>query len=84
MAKFDFSLIPEDMWPKPKEPPTKEEREQAILETIEKLKECKTKLRSIVTDSDDDFFIRIDISVIQNTIDNLDFTLKQAGNIEKM
>lgn len=84
MARFDFSLIPEDKRPKPKEPPTKEERKQAILETIEKLKECKTKLRSIVTDSDDDAFIRIDIDVIQNSIENLDFTLKRADRIEEM
>lgn len=27
MGKFDFRLIPEEMRPKPKEPPTKEERE---------------------------------------------------------
>ena len=84
MARFDFSLIPEDKRPKPKEPPTREERKRAILETIEKLKECKTKLRSIVTDSDDDAFIRIDIDVIQNSIENLDFTLKRADSIEEM
>ena len=84
MAKFDFRFIPEDKRPKPKEPPTKEERKQAILETIEKLKECKMKLRSIVTDSDDDAFIRIDIDVIQNSIENLDFTLKRAESIEEM
>ena len=84
MARFDFRLIPEDKRPKSKEPPTREERKRAILETIEKLKECKTKLRSIVTDSDDDAFIRIDIDVIQNLIENLDFTLKRADSIEEM
>lgn len=84
MARFDFSLIPENERPKPKAPPTREERKQAILETIEKLKECKTKLRSIITDSDDDVFIRLDITSIQNSIDNLDFTLKRAESIEDM
>ncbi len=84
MARFDFSLIPEDKRPKPKEPPTKEERKQAILETIEKLKECETKLRSIVTDSDDDAFIRININVIQNSIETFDFTLKRAERADRI
>lgn len=84
MAKFDFSLIPEDKRPKPKEPPTKEEREQAILETIEKLKECKMKLRLIVTGSEDDAFVKIDIDMIQNIIDNLEFTLTRANRVNEI
>ncbi len=75
MAKFDFSLIPEDKRPTQKEPPTKEERKQAILETIEKLNECKTKLRSIM--AEDDVSIKTDIYMIQTSITSLEFTLQQ-------
>ena len=84
MGKFDFRLIPEEMRPKPKEPPTKEEREKMILETIEQLKECKKKLASIVTEAEHDQLIRIDITMLQNMIDNLDFSITRTERIEKI
>ena len=73
MARFDFSLIPEEKRPKPKVIP-EEEREQKIQEIINELKRQKMTLCAVVSAGENDF--KSSVTMIESVITVMEGNLK--------